>query len=319
MRDFVTGLDETDPTALAIGVASLALIVGLRRVAPRVPGVFFAVVGATAAVAVLGLADQVPVVGDVPGGLPAFGLPDVSFEDFKTLIAAAVGIAFVAFTDTSVLSRSYAGRLREEVDQNRELAVLGVANIATGFFQGFPISSSSSRTAVAEDIGARSQVTGLVGAGVLALLLMLGTGLVHDLPQATLAAIVIVAVWGLIDIVGARRLHNWRRSEFTLAMVAFGGVAVLGVLWGVGIAIALSLLSFIRRAWRPHDAVLGRVDNLKGYHDTERYPVTRHIQGLVCTASTRRSSSPMPTTSANASARWRVPATSAGSSWPASR
>ncbi|MEZ0291447.1 MAG: SulP family inorganic anion transporter, partial [Solirubrobacteraceae bacterium] len=281
VRDFVTGLDETNPTALAIGVASLALIVGLRRVAPRVPGVFVAVVCATGAVAILGLDDQVPVVGDVPAGLPGFGLPDVSFEDFKTLIPAAVGIAFVAFTDTSVLSRSYAGRLHEEVDQNRELAILGVANIATGFFQGFPISSSSSRTAVAEDIGARSQVTGLVGAGVLALLLMLGTGLVHDLPQATLAAIVIVAVLGLIDIVGARRLHNWRRSEFTLAMVAFGGVAVLGVLWGVGVAIALSLLNFIRRAWRPHDAVLGRVDNLKGYHDTERYPDARQIPGLV--------------------------------------
>ena len=320
VRDFVTGLDETNPTALAIGVASLALILGLRRVAPKVPGVFFAVVGATAAVAVLGLADQVPVVGDVPAGLPAFGLPDVSFEDFKTLIPAAVGIAFVAFTDTSVLSRSYAGRLREEVDQNRELAVLGVANIATGFFQGFPISSSSSRTAVAEDIGARSQVTGLVGAGVLALLLIVGTGLVHDLPQATLAAIVIVAVLGLIDIVGARRLRNWRRSEFALAMVAFGGVAVLGVLWGVGIAIALSLLNFIRRAWRPHDAVLGRVDNLKGYHDAERYPDARHVsRDSCCTASTRRSSSPMPTTSANASARWRVPATCAGSSWPPSQ
>ena len=281
VRDFVTGLDQTNATALAIGVASLALIVGLRRVAPKVPGVFFAVVGATAAVAVLGLADQVPVVGDVPAGLPAFGLPDVSFEDFKTLIPAAVGIAFVAFTDTSVLSRSYAGRLQEEVDQNRELAVLGVANVATGFFQGFPISSSSSRTAVAEDIGARSQVTGLVGAAVLALLLLLGTGLVHDLPQSTLAAIVIVAVLGLIDIVGARRLYDWRRSEFTLAMVAFAGVAVLGVLWGVGVAIAVSLLNFIRRAWHPHDAVLGRVDNLKGYHDTERYPDARHIPGLV--------------------------------------
>ena len=281
VRDFVTGLDQTNATALAIGVASLALIVGLRRVAPKVPGVFFAVVGATAAVALLGLADQVPVVGDVPAGLPAFGLPDVSFEDFKTLIPAAVGIAFVAFTDTSVLSRSYAGRLQEEVDQNRELAVLGVANVATGFFQGFPISSSSSRTAVAEDIGARSQVTGLVGAAVLALLLLLGTGLVHDLPQSTLAAIVIVAVLGLIDIVGARRLYDWRRSEFTLAMVAFAGVAVLGVLWGVGVAIAVSLLNFIRRAWHPHDAVLGRVDNLKGYHDTERYPDARHIPGLV--------------------------------------
>ena len=183
MRDFVAGLDETNATALAIGVASLALILGLRRVAPKVPGVFLAVVGATAAVAVLGLADEVPVVGDVPAGLPAFGVPDVSFDDFKTLIPAAVGIAFVAFTDTSVLSRSYAGRLRQEVDQNRELAVLGVANIATGFFQGFPISTSSSRTAVAEDVGARSQIAGLAGAGVLALLLI-----VRNRPRARPAA-----------------------------------------------------------------------------------------------------------------------------------
>ena len=281
VRAFVTGLDETNATALAFGVASLALIIGSRRLAPKVPGVFLAVVGATAVVAALGLDDQVPVVGAVPDGLPAFGIPDVSLGDLKTLIPAAVGIAFVAFTDTSVLSRSYAGRLRQEVDQNQELAVLGVANIATGLFQGFPISTSSSRTAVAEDVGARSQVAGLAGAGILALLLIFGTGLVHDLPVSTLAAIVIVAVLAFIDVVAARRLHKWRRSEFTLAMVAFTGVAVLGVLWGVGIAIALSLLNFIARAWRPHDAVLGRVDNLKGYHDIERYPDARHIPGLV--------------------------------------
>jgi MFS superfamily sulfate permease-like transporter len=223
----------------------------------------------------------VPVVGDVPGGLPAFGVPDVSFDDLKTLIPAAVGIAFVAFTDTSILSRSYAGRLGQEVDQNQELAVLGVANIAAGFFQGFPTSTSSSRTAVAEDVGAGSQIAGLAGAGVLALLLLFGTGLVHDLPLATLAAIVIVAVLSFIDIPAVRRLRQWRRSEFTLAMAAFTGVAVLGVLWGVGIAITLSLLNFIRRAWRPHDAVLGRVDNLKGYHDTERYPDAQLVPGLV--------------------------------------
>jgi high affinity sulfate transporter 1 len=281
VQDFVAGLDETDPAALAIGAGSLVLILALRRVAPRVPGVFLAVVCATAIVAALGLADELPVVGDVPVGLPAFGLPDVSFEDFKTLIPAAVGIAFVAFADTSVLSRSYASRLHDEVDQNRELGVLGVANIATGFFQGFPISTSSSRTAVAEDVGARSQIAGLVGAAVLALLLILGTGLVHDLPQSTLAAIVIVAVLSFIDLGAMRRLRRWRRSEFTLAMVAFGGVAVLGVLWGVGIAIAVSLLNFIRRAWRPHDAVLGRVDRLKGYHDIERHPDARQVPGLV--------------------------------------
>jgi high affinity sulfate transporter 1 len=281
IRDFFAGLDQTDATALTIGAGSMVVILGLRRLAPRLPGVFIAVVGATAAVAAFGLADELPVVGDVPAGLPAFGLPDVSLDDLKTLIPAAVGIAFVAFTDTSILSRSYAGRLHDDVDQNRELGVLGVANIATALFQGFPISSSSSRTAVAEDMGARSEIAGLVGAAVLALLLVFGTGLVHDLPQATLAAIVIVAVLGFIDVKAARRLRSWRRSEFTLAMVAFTGVAVLGVLWGVGIAIALSLLNFIRRAWRPHDAVLGRVDGLKGYHDTERYPDALLIPGLV--------------------------------------
>jgi high affinity sulfate transporter 1 len=281
IRDFVRGLDETNGTALALGIASLVVILGLRRVAPKLPGVFIAVVGATGAVAVLGLSDDLPVVGSVPAGLPGFGVPDVSFDDLKTLIPAAVGIAFVAFTDTSILSRSYASRLRQEVDQNQELAVLGVANIASGFFQGFPTSTSSSRTAVAEDVGAGSQIAGLTGAAVLALLLLFGTGLVQDLPMSTLAAIVIVAVLGLIDIAGARRLRSWRRSEFTLAMVAFAGVAVLGVLWGVGIAIALSLLNFIRRAWRPHDAVLGRVENLKGYHDTERYPDAHLIPGLV--------------------------------------
>jgi high affinity sulfate transporter 1 len=281
VRDFVKGLDETNTTALAIGVGSIAVILGLRRVAPKIPGVFVAVVGATAAVALFDLADQLSVVGAVPAGLPSFGLPDVSFADFKTLIPAAIGIAFVSFTDTSILSRSYAGRLRQEVDQNQELAVLGACNVVTGVFQGFPISSSSSRTAVAEDIGAQSQLTGLVGAVVLGLLLLLGTGLVQDLPSATLAAIVIVAVLGLIDIVGARRLRSWRRSEFTLAMVAFAGVAFLGVLWGVGIAITLSLLHFVGRAWRPHDAVLGRVEHLEGYHDTERYPDARLAPGLV--------------------------------------
>jgi MFS superfamily sulfate permease-like transporter len=281
LRDFFADLDETNATALAIGAGSLVLILVLRRVAPRVPGVFIAVVGSTLLVSAFGLADDVPVVGSIPEGLPAFSVPDISFDDFKTLIPAAIGIAFVAFADTSVLSRSYAGRLGQEVDQSQELAVLGAANFATGLFQGFPLSTSSSRTAVAEDVGARSQLAGLVGAVILALLLLFGMGLVEDLPIATLAAIVIVAVLAFFDVGAALRLRRWRRSEFNLAMAAFAGVALLGVLWGVGVAIALSLLNFIRRAWRPHDAVLGRVDGLKGYHDLERHPDANLIPGLV--------------------------------------
>jgi high affinity sulfate transporter 1 len=281
IRDFVGGLDETNGTALAIGAGSLVIIFGLRRLAPKVPGVFVAVVLSTAVVALFGLDDKVDVVGAVPAGLPSFGPPDVTFDDFKNLIGASIGIAFVAFTDTSILSRSYAARLRQEVDQNHELGVLGVANIATGLFQGFPISSSSSRTAVAEDVGAKSQIAGLSGAAVLALLLLFGTGLVEDLPLSCLAAIVIVAVLGLIDVPALRQLARWRRDEFFLSILAFAGVAVLGVLWGVGIAIAVALLSFVRRAWYPHDAVLGRVDQLKGYHDTQRYPEARRVPGLV--------------------------------------
>lgn len=282
LRDFFAGLDETSGAALAIGVCSLAVILACRRWLPRVPGVFVAVVGATVAVAALGLADEgVAVVGAISGGLPSPGVPDVSLSDVGALVPAAVGVAFVAFADTSVLSRSYAARLGQDVDQNRELVVLGVANAATGLFQGFPLSTSSSRTAVAEDVGARTQVAGLTGAGVLVVVLLIGTGLLRDLPTTTLAAIVIVAVLGFIDVRGAVRLWRWRRSELALAMAAFAGVAILGVLWGVGIAIGLSLLDFIRRAWRPHDAILGRVDELKGYHDLERHPDARQIPGLV--------------------------------------
>ncbi len=280
VRDFASRLGETNGTALALGVASLVLIVVLRRVAPRLPGVLLAVVGATAVVAVFGLADEVKVVGDVPAGLPSFNVPDVTLDNVEALIGAAVGVAFVAFADTSVLSKSYAARLRQKVDQNQELAALGAANVAVGLFQGFPVSSSGSRTAVAEDAGAGSQFAGLAAAVTLGVLLIVGMSLVHDLPAATLAAIVIVAILGLVDIRGARRLLAWRPSEFALMVVTFAGVAVLGVLWGVGIAIAISLLLFIQRAWRPHDARLGRVDNLKGYHDAERHPEAQMIPGL---------------------------------------
>src|SRR4051794_32691198 len=205
VRDFASRLDETNGTALALGVASLIVIVVLRRVAPKLPGVLLAVVGATGVVAVFGLSDEVKVVGDVPGGLPSFNVPDVTLEHLEALIGAAVGVAFVSFADTSVLSKSYAARLRQTVDQNQELAALGVANVATGFFQGFPVSSSGSRTAVAEDAGARTQFAGLAAAVTLSLLLIVGMSLVHDLPAATLAAIVIVAIIGLVDVGGGRR------------------------------------------------------------------------------------------------------------------
>jgi MFS superfamily sulfate permease-like transporter len=180
-----------------------------------------------------------------------------------------------------VLSQSLAAQRGETVDPDQELRALGAANLAAGLFQGFAISSSASRTPVAVSAGARSQLTPLVGAIAIALLLVFAPGLLRDLPLPMLAAIVITAAIGLIDVAAVRRLYRVRRSEFVLWLAAFAGVALLGVLVGIFTAILLSLADFVRRAWRPHDAVLGRVDELKGYHDVTRYPSARQVPGLL--------------------------------------
>ena len=279
VRGIVAG--EAVPAALAIGGASLVVILACRFFAPKVPGVLIAVVGAIVAVSVFGLQDVLSVVGAVPQGLPPFSLPPIELGDISTLMAAAIGIAFVSFADTSVLSRTYALRGGYSVDPNRELVALGVANVSGAMFQGFSVSSSSSRTPVAEAAGSKSQLTGLVGAGIIVLLLLFFPALLANLPTTTLAAVVISAALGLFEVAGLRRLYDIRRSEFMLSMAAFLAVAFFGVIAGIAIAIGLSLLDFIRRAWRPHDAVLGRADGLKGYHDVTSHPDVRQIPGLV--------------------------------------
>jgi high affinity sulfate transporter 1 len=278
---FLENLDETSLTALAIGLGCIVVIVVCRMLVPALPGVFLAVLGATLAVRAFSLSDDVEVVGVLPSGLPSLAIPDVGAGDLGKLVGSAVVIAFVAFADTSVLSRSYAVRLRQEVDENRELTSLGLTNAAAGLFQGFPLSTSSSRTAVAEVVGSKTQLTGVVGAISIGVLLAFATGIVEDLPTTALAAVVITAVVGLIDVSAFKHLLRVRRSEFELAVISFLGVTVLGVLWGIGLAVVLSLLAFIRRAWRPHDAVLGRAFGVKGYHDLERYPDAAQIPGLV--------------------------------------
>jgi MFS superfamily sulfate permease-like transporter len=281
VRELPGELDQVEPVALAIGAGCLAAILLLRRAVPQVPGVFFAVAGATVLVALLGLADRVAVVGPLPEGLPSLAVPSVSAGDFGRLTLSAFAVAVVAFADTSVLSRSYATKLRQSVDQDSELLALGAANLASGLFQGFPLSSSSSRTPVAEAAGARTQVTGLVAAGALALVLVAGTGLTTNLPQAALAAVVMAAVIGLVDLPALRWLRRVNRVDFGLAVAAFLGVVAFGVLIGIGIAIALSALAFLWRAWHPYDAVLGRVSGRKGYHDTVRHPDAALVPGLV--------------------------------------
>ena len=273
----------TNWTAFAIGAACLAIVLVFKRRWPKVPGVLIAVVGATVVVGLLDLAATagVSVVGPLPQGLPSFQIPAVSLADLGALAAGAFAITLVSFADTSVLSRTFALRGGYEVDQNQEMIALGAANVAAGLFQGFSISSSSSRTPVAEQAGAKTQVTGVVGALCIALLLLFAPTLLQNLPNAALGAVVIAACLSLVDVQGFARLYRVRRGEFVLALVCFLGVALIGVIQGIFIAVGLALLGFIWRAWRPYDAVLGRVEGLKGYHDVTRYPEARRIPGLV--------------------------------------
>ena len=273
------GLDETDLASLALGGGALAFILVARRVEPRIPAALVAVVAATLAVKWLDL--SLETVGAIPSGLPELAVPQPGSVELGKLTLTAIALALLAFADTSVLSRSYATRFGEEVDQDQELRALGAANLATGFLQGFPISSSSSRTPVAEAAGAKTQLTGLVGAVALGAVLVFANGLFRDLPTAVLSAIVIAAVIGLIDVPGLRRLSRVHRADFSLAIACFLGVAAFGVLWGIGISIGLSVLAFLWRAWHPYDAVLGRASGVKGYHDLTRYPDARQVPGLV--------------------------------------
>jgi high affinity sulfate transporter 1 len=269
------------PIALLVGGSTLAVILVLRWFSRRIPGVLIAVAGAIVVVTVFDLATQLKVVGSVPAGFPAAGIPAVSLADLLALVPGALGIGLVAFTDTSVNSRTFAARRGETVDPDHELAALGVSNVASALIGGYPISSSATRTPVAEAAGAKTQVTGLVGAGVVVLLLVALPGLLTNLPATALAAIVITAALSLFDVAGARRLLRLRPSDFWLSIVSFLGVVVFGVLPGIGIAVALSLLNFIRYAWRPYDAIIGRVPNYKGYHDVVRHPDALQVAGLL--------------------------------------
>jgi MFS superfamily sulfate permease-like transporter len=223
----------------------------------------------------------VAVVGPLPAGLPAFSPPTVSTSAIIDLLPAAVGIALVTAADTSILSRTFAARNGYSTDPNQELVALGVSNIATGLFSGYPISSSASRTAVAETAGTRTQVTGIVGALAIVLLLTVAPGLLSALPVSVLAAVVLAAAISIADLGAFPRLLRERPSEFLLAVASFAGVVIIGVIQGIFLAVILSLLLFLRRSWWPHDAVLGRATGVKGYHDLHFYPGARQIPGLV--------------------------------------
>ncbi len=282
-KGFVNGIasGEAVGAAVAIGVFGLIVILVLGRWLPRIPAVLVAVVTAIAASSVFDLAHHgVSLVGTLPQGFPPLTVPH-PVSDLPLLIAGALGIALVALTDTISTASSFAARTGQEINGDGEMIGIGAANVAAGFFQGFPVSTSGSRTAVAEQTGAKTQLAGIVGAATIVLMLVLVPGLFKNLPNPTLAAVVIAASLSLADLPGTMRLWHQRRTEFLLSVVAFLGVALLGVLQGIAVAVALSILNVFRRAWWPYQTTLGRIPGTPGKHDRRIHPEAQELPGAV--------------------------------------
>jgi high affinity sulfate transporter 1 len=284
LRGFVDGLvaGETVGAALAVGIGALVVILVLQLAMPKVPAVLVAVVLSIFAVQVFNLeASGVSVVGPLPSGFPPFTIPRVSLSDLPLLLGGALGIVFVALADTISTASAFASRAGGRVHGNREMVGIGTSNIAAGLFQGFPVSTSGSRTAVAEQAGAKTQLTGLVGAVAIIVILVAAPGLLRNLPQPALAAIVIAASLSLANIGAVARLWKQRKTEAWLAIVAFLAVTFFGVLTGIGIAVALSILAVFRRTWWPYQAILGDTPGFPGFHDLVGHPDGRTVPGLV--------------------------------------
>ncbi len=279
---FLRGLDQTNVWALAIGAGALLTILGINRFVPRVPGILVAVVGSIALSIVLDLpAHGVETIGVLPQGFPSPSIPTVSLEDIPILLGAALGISLVAIGDTISLSSAFASRGGYEVDANQELVGIGSANVAAGLFSGFPVSMSGSRSAVARQSGAMSQVAGLVAAAAVLVMLVLAPGLVKAMPEPVLGAVVIAASISLFDLPELRRLRILAPAEFWLALACGLSVAFIGVLQGIVVAIALSVLWTFKRAWQPYSTVLGKDPAKRGWHDVTHHEEARQVPGLI--------------------------------------
>ncbi len=279
---FVRNLGETNVYALSVGALALIIVFGLRKWAPRVPGILVAVVVTIAISTIFDLAAKgVDTIGVLPQGFPMPSFPAVRTSDLPLLLVGALGITLVAIGDTISVSSGFAARRGLEVDSNQELFGIGAANLASAFFRGFPVSTSSSRTAVADQVGAKSQLTGVLAAALVLVMLLFAPGLVRNLPMPVLAAVIIVAASGLLDVPELRWLWEVHKGEFAVAAVCLLGVALVGVLEGIVIAVGLSIIQIFVRTWRPHSAVLGKPEAVSGYHDLKRYPEATLIPGLL--------------------------------------
>ncbi len=279
-------LDATSLTTLAVGLASLALIFALRRYAPKAPAALLAVVLGIVAVSVFGLDEHgVHVVGDIPAGLPSLTFPAIGLGDVTLLLPEAAALALVGFAESVAGARALAAARGYEVDADQELVALGASNLGAGLLQGFFVDASLSRSAVAESSGARTQLYGIVLFVSLVVTMLFLLPLFHDLPEAVLGAIVIGAVAHLVDARELRRLWRIDRTDFLLAVVSFAGVLMFGILTGLVIAVVVSLLALIYRAYLPTSAVLGRAPGDEGdealrYRGVEDHPEYETVPGL---------------------------------------
>ena len=278
---FAKSIGAWRPATVALASAVLVLLFVVRWRWPHAPGPLLAILLATGAVAAFGLTSHgLNVVGPIPGRLPVPALPDLGWQELRELLLPAFSVMVVAFTDDVLTARSFAGR-GERVRANREFVALGVANAGASVLRGFPVSSSATRTAIAVAAGSRSQVYSLAAAGSVLIILYFLRPVLARFPVAALGAIVIYAGIRLIDVTAFRRLLAFRRGELLIALAACAGVLVFNILYGVLLAVAVSVAELLVRVARPHDAVLGRVPGLAGMHDVDDYPGAQTVPGLV--------------------------------------
>jgi len=282
IRSFSRHVGDTNGPTLILGLATLAFLLTASLLSKKLPVPLIGMLLSTAAVALFAL-DQhgVAMIGDIPRGLPTPRVPDVAIRDLVTLIFPALGIAVVGYSDNMLTARSFASRHRQTVDPNREWLALGAANVGAGLLRGFPASSSGSRTAIGDSLGSKTQLHSLVALVAVASTLLFAGPLLERFPVAALGAIVIYAAIRLVDVAGFRRLFSFRRTEFAIAIVAAAGVVVFGALYGVLLAVSLSIIELIRRVARPHDGILGYVPGIAGMHDIDDYPNAELVPGLV--------------------------------------
>lgn len=275
-------LRDIDAATVGVGVGTLAVVLGLRKLSPKLPGALIGVAAATILVWALSSGQPlVPVVGTVPEGLPTLGMPDVSLADVGRLLPVAGGIVLVGFTDNVLTARSIAGRHGYSIEPNQELVALGLTNLTSGLSQGFPVSSSASRTVVPASLGSKTQVVSIVAAAVVVATLLFLSGVLAQIPRAALAAVIIAAALAIIDIPGYRSLWQVSRQEALLAVVAAFGVLVFNVLIGVLVAVSLAIIAALGRMARPHDAVLGDYPAVDGWVEVDAYPEAVPEPGLL--------------------------------------